>query len=68
MVMAIKLASYSVTAGTEEVLEAVEDVNTRQFHHMHIITKDEVLSAPADVISPALHDKVVITSLKRWCY
>jgi hypothetical protein len=57
----------SIICGTEEVLEAVEDVNTQQFHHMHIITKAEVLSAPADAISPALHDKVVITSLKRWC-
>jgi hypothetical protein len=37
--MAKKLDSFSVTAGMEEVLEAVEDVNTRQFHHMHIITK-----------------------------
>jgi hypothetical protein len=59
----------SIICGTEEVLEAVEDVNTQQFHHPHIFTKDEaVLSAPADVISPALHDKVVVTSLKQWCY
>ncbi len=42
MVIAKKLASFSVTAGMEEVLEAVEDVNTQQYHHTHIIAKDEV--------------------------
>jgi hypothetical protein len=42
VVMTKKLASFSVTAGMVEVLEAVEDVNTEQFHHPHIITKDEV--------------------------